>query len=93
MVITSYKKADGKTYYMFKISLPTDPRTGKRKHTARRGFKTKKDAEIAYLRLIAAEDEVGKSKRMTFAEVYEVWMGLYKLRVKESTLSLHSKPQ
>lgn len=42
------KKDEKTSLYWFKISLGTDPVTGKRRQTTRRGFEKKKDAEQTY---------------------------------------------
>ncbi|WP_010293563.1 site-specific integrase [Clostridium senegalense] len=46
--MTTIKKDEKNNLYWFKISLGTDPTTGKRRQTTRRGFKKKADAEKAY---------------------------------------------
>ncbi|WP_286925812.1 MULTISPECIES: Arm DNA-binding domain-containing protein [Lysinibacillus] len=38
---------DGKTYYMFKLYLGMDSETDKQIHVTRRGFLTKKEANLA----------------------------------------------
>ena len=60
MTITPYKKKDGKTYYRFDIRLTVDDLTGETRSTSRSGFKTRKEAEIAYLRLKAGEETIKK---------------------------------
>lgn len=87
-MIKEYKKKDGSKAYMFVAYLGVDPITGKQKRTTRRGFKTKRDAKIAEARLQAEIEENGfsvKPKQMTFQEVYDVWLPVYKATVKEST--------
>lgn len=46
--MSNIKKDEKTGLYWFKISLGTDPLTGKRRQTTRRGFKKKSDAEKAY---------------------------------------------
>lgn len=83
MSIYKYKK-NGKTYYGFYVYIGTDPETGKRKRTNRRGFERKKDAEIAYARLRNGIDTKVQKER-TFQEVYDDWMAIYRTRIKASS--------
>ncbi|MCF7523353.1 Arm DNA-binding domain-containing protein [Levilactobacillus brevis] len=46
--IKKYQDKDGNTRYQFQIYLGTDPLTGKKKTTRRRGFKTKKKPRLYY---------------------------------------------
>ena len=66
----------------------SDPDTGKELKTTRRGFKTKKDAEKAYKRLIAEVEVNGYKTRITetVQDLYDIWLPSYKRRVRESTL-------
>ena len=48
MANLNIKKDEKTSLYWFKISLGTDPVTGKRRQTTRRGFEKKKDAEQTY---------------------------------------------
>ncbi len=56
--IKEYKKKDGSKAYMFNFYIGIDPITGKKKRTTRRGFKSRKEAQIALaqLRLEVNED-------------------------------------
>lgn len=85
--IKSYKKKDGQTYYAVTGYLGTDPDTGKKTVTTRRGFKTKREAQLAFSKLQTETVQNGflKQSRMTFQEVYDLWLETYKLNVKEST--------
>lgn len=80
MNIKKYKKSDGKTYYSFQIKRNN-------RVTTRRGFKTKIEAQRAYLEL---EEEMHKesyiSDKITYQEIYDKWLNIYKSTVKESTL-------
>lgn len=73
--IKKYTKKDGTTAYMFNVYLGKDPLTGKKKRTTRRGFKTKKDANIALSKILVEVDELGlrQNDQMTFQEVFEEW--------------------
>jgi integrase len=83
MAIKSYKKKDGKTYYMFQVDLPSDPLTGKRRQVCRRGFKTRSEASIAMGRILSGGEKKDYTKS-TYQSVYEIWAPIYKETVKES---------
>lgn len=85
--IKSYKKKNGQTYYAVTGYLGTDPDTGKKVVTTRRGFKSKREAQLAFSKLQTETEQNGflKQSRMTFQEVYDLWLETYKLNVKEST--------
>ncbi len=85
MKIQSYKK-NGKTLYKFSIYIRKDELTGKEIRTRRQGFKTKKDAEIAYLRIKTQSEEKRLNKNnYTFQDVYDMWIKQYELLVAPST--------
>ncbi|MDL4975429.1 Arm DNA-binding domain-containing protein, partial [Enterococcus faecalis] len=50
-MIKQYKKKNGEKAWYFKTYLGTDPLTGKKKYTTKRGFRTQKEAKIALARL------------------------------------------
>jgi integrase len=82
-----YKKKNGEKLWMFKAYLGIDYLTGKRIETTRRGFSTKKEAQLTLNQLII-EFENGqfeKEQLTTFKEMYEIWFDVYKTTVKEST--------
>lgn len=85
--IKSYK-SKGKTKYMFKVYLGTDPLTGKRIDTTRRGFSSAREAKQALTQL-KAEFDAGKFKTrtqdMTLGELFEKWWAVYEPSVKIST--------
>ncbi|WP_373843125.1 tyrosine-type recombinase/integrase [Bacteroides heparinolyticus] len=85
MTLTPYKKKDGKTYYMLKAYNGIDPKTGKPNYICRRGFKTSKDAHLAYSKIIA-QKSIKTNEKLTYQDVYEMWMDEHKTQVKESTL-------
>ncbi len=85
MKIQKYKKK-GETLYKFSAYLGVDPRTGKQKRTNRQGFKTKREAELAYLRLKTEEERRSKGI-VLFKTVYKKWLDVYKNTVQESTLN------
>ena len=50
-MIKEYKKKDGSKAYLVQVYLGIDPVTGQKKSTTRRGFATKKEAEVMEARL------------------------------------------
>jgi len=87
-VIKKYTKKDGSAAYQFNAYLGVDPATGKPKRTTRRGFQTKKEAQLALSRLKLEIEEEGfkETKRYKFTELYELWFeSAYRNTVKEST--------
>ena len=86
--VKKYTKKDGSTAYMFKAYLGTDELTGKQKYTTRRGFTSRKEAQLAISRLKLEIEENGfvKANHDTFEEIYLLWFdSAYKNTVKEST--------
>lgn len=85
--IKSYKNKNGATLYMFRVFLGTDELTGKAKNTTRRGFKTKKEAELALARikLQVSEGTYKQSSTDTYQDVYNLWITQYEKTVEEST--------
>ena len=85
--IKSYR-SKGKTKYMFKVYLGTDPSTGKRIDTTRRGFSSAREAKQALTQL-KAEFDAGKFKTkaqdITLGELFEKWWQIYKSSVKQRT--------
>lgn len=89
MIITQYKKKDGKTYYRVQGYIGTCLDTGKEIHISRSGFSTEREAKKEFARLLL-EFENGQSINKstiayTFIELYHEWLILYKETVKEST--------
>ncbi|RSK28522.1 site-specific integrase [Bacillus sp. HMF5848] len=85
--IKEYVKVDGKKYYYFKIYIGVNPLTGKPDYTTRRGFRTKKEAELALARmkLEISKGTFRKQTAETFQDVYDLWIEQYKKKVEEST--------
>lgn len=88
--IKEYIKQDGTKNYMFRVYLGTDPLTGKKKFTTRRGFKTKKEADLALSRLKIEVAEKGLSNRdikikYRFEDVYNLWIESYEQTVTPNT--------
>jgi len=85
--IKQYSKKDGSKAWQFKTYLGMDS-NGKRVETTRRGFKTKKEAQLVLnrVKLQFENGEYGTSvESETFLEVYNLWKQNYELTVKEST--------
>lgn len=90
--IKSYKKKNGTTAYKFKTYLGTDPVTGKRIETTRRGFKSVREAQRALDRLRVDYDTNGwrsssQQPIKTFDDLYNVWFKTKKDHVKPTSLS------
>jgi integrase len=85
--IESYTLADGEKRYMFKVYIGVDPLTGKEQRTTRRGFKTKKEAELALARikLEISKGTFRKTKTETYQDIYDLWVKQYEKTVEEST--------
>lgn len=85
--ITSYQNKYGKTLYMFRVYLGVDELTCKTKTTTRRGFKTKKEAELALskIKIQVSEGTYRSSRAETYQEVYDLWIVQYEKTVEEST--------
>lgn len=85
--IECYQLANGEKRYLFKIYLGIDPLTGKEKRTTRRGYKTKKEAELALARikLEVSNGTFRKTQAETFQEMYDLWIVQYENTVEEST--------
>jgi len=73
---------------MFQAYLGINPATQKPVKTTRRGFKTKKEAQLELNRLLVDFKKNGLSKHNneTFEEIYLLWLETYKTSVKEVTL-------
>lgn len=88
--ISKYKKNNGQVAWMFKGHVATDPRTGEKVNTTRRGFKTRQDAKKS-LDELAYEIKYGVKKiasDMTFEDLYEEWITHQRSSVKPSTVAI-----
>lgn len=85
--IKGYKLKNGETRYEFPAYLGIDPLTGKQKRTIKRGFKTRKEAELALarLKLDVANGTYKKVRAETYQELYDLWVVQYEKTVEEST--------
>lgn len=87
--IRSYELKNGQKRYMFQLYIGVDPLTDKEQRTTRRGFKTKKEAELTLARLKLEIDKGNYKKESaeTFQEVYKLWINQYENTVEESTFN------
>ena len=87
MIKEYINKRDNKKYYMVKLYLGIDNK-GRRKETTRRGFKTKKEAQLceAKIKTEIANNGLLNTDVTTFKEIYELWYEGYQHTIKESTL-------
>lgn len=86
--ITKYTTRKG-TFFKVKGYLGTDPMTGKRVNMEKRGFETKKEAQLYFNTALQEFNDNSYSKKVkdfTYKEVYDEWLEMYKNTVKESTL-------
>lgn len=84
---TKYKTTKG-SFWRFQIFAGKDE-NGKRIVRQRRGFATKKEAQTAAIKLeneLQNDSFIG-NERITFNQVYQMWLENYKLTTKESTWS------
>lgn len=86
-VYKQYSKKDGSKAWLFQAYLGIDEVTGKEVRTTRRGFSSKKAAQLKLNELILEFENNGlqKASATTFKEVYLLWYDNYKNTVKEST--------
>ncbi|WP_270279701.1 site-specific integrase [Vagococcus bubulae] len=82
-----YTKKDGSKAWLFKAYLGIDEVTGKQVTTTRRGFPSKKTAQLKLNELVLEYEKKGleKQSKTTFKDVYKLWFDNYKNTVKEST--------
>ena len=84
-------KRTGKELYAFKIYLGTDPVTGRRIQTTRRGFKSKNEAKSACAKLELEYQRGGwksnQNEIKKFSELFDAWFKIYEKTVKQSTAS------
>jgi integrase len=73
---------------MYKYYSTIDPETGKKKQSTKRGFKTKKEAQLDAARTeqeIANGTFITEDKLITFAQVYQQWFETISSTYKPST--------
>ncbi|SLM97814.1 Integrase [Brachybacterium faecium] len=83
-----YETEKGK-FWKYRAYLGTDETTGKDKRVEKRGFKTKKEAQLSLSRLQLDYDKNGSvnNTKYTYNDMYLLWLEQYKNTVKESTLA------
>ncbi|MGT2829222.1 site-specific integrase [Streptococcus hillyeri] len=87
-MIKLYTLKDGTTRYYFIAYVGKDPLTGKDKRVKKKGFKTRNEAKLAESQLLIKVETDGyfnKPEKITFQEVYNLWLEHYKNTVKPST--------
>lgn len=90
LIMTAIKKytlKNGETRYMFNAYLGSQA-NGKQRRTTRRGFKTKKEAQLASSRLLVDIDKgkkVVNVDKAVFSNMYEDWLTSYVNTVRTST--------
>lgn len=86
-IYKQYSKKDGSKAWLFQAYLGVDEVTGKEVRTTRRGFSSKKAAQLKLNELMLEFESNGlqKASATTFKEVYLLWYDNYKNTVKEST--------
>lgn len=82
-----YDKKDGSKAWQFQAYLGINQTTNKPVKTTRRGFKTKKEAQLELNRLLVDFEQNGleKEKITLFKEVCDLWLLTYQKTVKETT--------
>lgn len=86
--IKSYTNKIGKELFQFQIYCGTDPLTGKKIRTRRRGFSSALEANIELKRLelsLSEGNKIHREEAKRFSEIYDLWFENYKKKVKEST--------
>lgn len=86
-MIKEYTLQNGEKRFKFQLYLGVDPITGKKKKTTRRGFLTRKEAnlEVARLKLQFEEGSSAPQQRMKFKELHDVWIAYYETTIKPSS--------
>ncbi|MGG3927691.1 site-specific integrase [Metabacillus fastidiosus] len=82
-------KKDPKTgKYFFVLDTGKDPLTGKRKQLRRRGFETKKEAQLALanLQVQVSESKAASLSRSVFHKYLDQWFESKKIKLKPSTI-------
>lgn len=90
MATFDYELKDGTVKYGARGYLGVDELTGKQMNVNKRGFDTRKEAELHFMREKLNFKEGKRKKKanaFTYKEVYEQWLEVYKNNVKESTFA------
>lgn len=88
--ISKYKKKNGQVAWMYKGHIATDPRTGEKINTTRRGFSSKQEAQKDYdeYRHQILYGVKKKAPDMTFEDLYNEWITHQRTSVKASTIAI-----
>ncbi|MFB8466683.1 tyrosine-type recombinase/integrase [Enterococcus thailandicus] len=87
-----YKDKNNKRKWMFSGYIATDPITGKKVVTKRKGFDTKKEAIATFDQLKAQVLKGSKKRRsITFNELYSDWLEQHRKSVKPSTVATNRR--
>lgn len=89
---SQYTKKNGSTWWSYQAYLGVNE-FGKEVRTTRRGFKTKKEAQLALNQLLVdyQNGQHQQNKIMTFKELYDLWLENHRLRVKKSTVATNRR--
>ncbi len=86
-----YTLNNGNKRWKFQIYLGTHPVKGTPIKTTRGGFKTKREAQIALAQLQTNFEknnrELTNQEKITFSDLYDLWLKQYRLKVKPSTVA------
>ena len=86
-----YTLKNGNKRWKFQAYLGTHTVKGTPIKTTRSGFKTKKEAQIALAQLQTDFEqnnrELTNQEKITFSELYDLWLKQYRLKVKPSTVA------
>ncbi|QJD87584.1 site-specific integrase [Cohnella herbarum] len=78
--------------WSYRLELGPDPKTGKRRQTEKHGFKSQKEAELAYAKAIVsvADGTYVSEKNVSFKEFAEQWIDIYAAtgKVRNSTIDI-----
>lgn len=87
-----YKDKSNKRKWLFSGYVATDPLTGKKVVTTRKGFDTKAEASLAFDKLKASVLKGAKKRKaMTFEELYHDWLAQHRKSVKPSTVATNRR--
>lgn len=84
-----YTKKNGEKLWQFKTYLGVNEITGKQDTANKRGYKTKKEAQLACKKIEFEYQQKKKVEKVphTYQEVYDIWIVAYEKTVKESTFA------
>ncbi|MDO4813670.1 MAG: site-specific integrase [Gemella sp.] len=93
-MIKQYIKNNKKLYMINNLYLGINPITGKEVRKTKRGFESKKEAEI-YIARLKVDFEKGllfvSNKKHSFEDIYNLWLEEHKNTIKESSLNTYYK--